>query len=50
MAQFGDVFHGLGCLSGEYHLEVNPNVIPVKHAPRQVAIPLRNELKNTLTN
>ena len=40
MAQYGYVFHGLGCLPGEYHLEVNPNVIPVKHAPRRVAIPL----------
>ena len=45
MAQYVDVFHGLGCLPGEYHLEVDTNVISVKHALRRVAIPLRNELK-----
>ena len=39
------VFHGLGCLLVVYYLEVNPKVIPVKHAPRRLAIPLQNELK-----
>ena len=24
MAQYGDVFHSLGCLPDEYHLEVDP--------------------------
>ena len=39
MVQYGDVFHGLGCLPGDYHSEVDPNVIPMKHALRRVAIP-----------
>ena len=39
------MFEGLGCLPGEYHLEVDPNITPVKHTPRRVAIPLKAELK-----
>ena len=45
LAEYGDLFHGLGCLPGEYHLEIDQSVIPVKHAPRRVAIPIRKELK-----
>ena len=40
-----DVFEGLGCLPGEYHLEINPDVEPVKHTPRKITIPLKAELK-----
>ena len=43
--KYKDVFEGLGCLPGEYHLEVDPNITPVKHTPRRVAIPLKAELK-----
>ena len=43
--EYKDVFEGLGCLPGEYHLELDPNVTPVKHTPRKVAIPLKAELK-----
>ena len=39
------MFEGLGCLPGEYHLELDPNVTPMKHTPRKVAIPLKAELK-----
>ena len=45
LTEFKDVFEGLGCLPGEYHLEVDPNITPVKHTPRRVAIPLKAELK-----
>ncbi|EDO35624.1 predicted protein [Nematostella vectensis] len=43
--EYQDVFQGLGCLPGEYHLEVDKDVQPVKHTPRRVAIPLKAELK-----
>ena len=36
--KYKDVFEGLGCLPGEYHLEVDPNITPVKHTPRRVAV------------
>ena len=45
LTEYKDVFEGLGCLPGEYHLEVDPNITPVKHTPRRVAIPLKAELK-----
>eukprot|EP00794_Sanderia_malayensis_P013307 gene13307-14679_t len=45
LAEYGGLFHRLGCLPGEYHLEVDQSVILVKHAPRQVVIPIRKELK-----
>ena len=43
--EYKDIFEGLGCFPGEYHLEVDPNIAPVKHTPRRVAIPLKAELK-----
>ena len=43
--EYKNVFKGLGCLPGEYHLELDPNITPVKHTPRKVAIPLKAELK-----
>ena len=43
--EYQDVFEGLGCLRGEYYLEINLDVEPVKHTPRKIAIPLKAELK-----
>ena len=43
--EYKDVFEGLSCLPGEYHLEVDPSISPVKHTVRRVAIPLKSELK-----
>ena len=48
--KYKDVFEGLGCLPGEYHLEVDPSCRPVKHTPRRVAIPLKLSLRHTLRN
>ena len=45
LAKYKDVLEGLGCLLGEYHLEVDPSSRPVKHTPRRVAVPLKAELK-----
>lgn len=44
IAEYKEVFEGLGCLPGEYHLEVDPSVTPVKHTPRRVSTPLKAEL------
>ena len=46
--EYDDVFQGLGCLEGEYHIKTNPNVTPVVHAPRKVPYALRDKLKTEL--
>lgn len=46
--EFRDVFEGLGCLPGVFHLQIDPTTVPVKHAPRRVPIPLRKKLKDKL--
>ena len=33
ITQFSDVFQGLGCLAGDYHIELDPSVKPVQHLP-----------------
>ena len=44
LTEYQYVFQGLGCLPGEYHVKVNPNVPSVKHNPRRVAFSLKAEL------
>jgi hypothetical protein len=46
--EFGDVFDGLGCLPGEYKINIDKEVVPVKHACRKVPFPLRDKLKAQL--
>ena len=48
--EFKDVFEGLGKLPGKYKLEVDEKVTPVKMPIRRVAVPIRNELKEKLTD
>ena len=50
IVKYHDVFEGLGCLDGELHLEVDPNVSPVAHPPRKVPVALRERLKCELTD
>ena len=45
IAKFSDVFQGLGCLDGEYHIEVDPSIRPVQHLPRRVPLALKPRLK-----
>ena len=40
LKEYEYVFTGLGCLPGEYHIEVNPAIKPVLHALRRVPVPL----------
>jgi len=48
MRDYNDVFTGLGCLPGEYHIEVDPVVKPVQHAPRPIPVPLKAKLKEKI--
>ena len=44
LKHFPEVFQGVGCMSGEYHLTVDPSVTPVIHPPRKVPLALKNKL------
>ena len=48
MRDFEDVFTGLGCLPGEYHIEIDPDIRPVEHSPRRVPVPLKTKLKEKI--
>ena len=49
IAKFPTVFSDqVGQLDGEYTIRIDPNVQPVQHAPRRVAVALRTQLKETL--
>ncbi|KAL9974005.1 hypothetical protein ACROYT_G020533 [Oculina patagonica] len=46
--EFPDVFQGLGCLPGKYHISIDPSVPPVIHPPRRVPHSKRDPLKKEL--
>ena len=48
MTEYADVFTGLGCLPGEYHMEIDGTVKPVQHQPRRVAVALKPELQKKI--
>ena len=41
LKEYQDVFTGLGCLPGEYHIEVDPAIKPLQLAPRRVPLKSR---------
>ena len=43
-----DVFGEIGCLSGEHHIQIEGNAIPVVHPPRRVPYALMSKLKTEL--
>ena len=45
---FPDVFEGLGRLPGKYHIEIDPEVRPVQHGPRNVPVALKAYVKKKL--
>ena len=45
-----DAFEGLGCLGGNYRIEIDPTVKPVVHPPRRVTCALREDVKDELTH
>ncbi|PFX34820.1 Retrovirus-related Pol polyprotein [Stylophora pistillata] len=48
MRDFEDVFTGLGCLPGEYHTEIDPDIRLVQHTPRREPVPLKAKLKEKI--
>ena len=46
--EFPDVFTGLGCMAGSYHIEMDDTVEPVIHPPRRVLYSLLEKLKKKL--
>ena len=48
LKEYEDVFTGLGCLPRECHIEVDPAIKPVQHAPRRVPVPLKSKLKEKI--
>ena len=48
LKEYSDVFEGLGCMDGLYHMEVDKTVRPVVHPPRKVPVALRDCLKEKL--
>ena len=48
LREYNDVFQGIGCLEGEYHITVDPSIPPVIHPPRRVPVALQEPLKEEL--
>ena len=48
LSDFPDVFQGIGCLEGEYHIEIDKTHTPVVHPPRQVPVALQKPQKDKL--
>lgn len=46
--QYSDVFKGLGCLPGEYDIELDPNVRPVQNRPRKIPLSMKADVKTKL--
>ena len=46
--EYRDVFDGLGCLPGEYNIELDQNHTPVVHAPRRLPIAIRELVQGKL--
>ena len=48
LEEYQDVFQGLGCLQGEYHIDLDKAITPVQHAPRRTPVALKERLKQKL--
>ena len=46
--EYSDVFQGLGCLPGEYNIQLQDNSKPVIHPPRKIPFAQRNKVKKEL--
>ena len=46
--EFPDVFAGLGCTAGSYHIKLDDTVEPVIHPPQRVPYRLLDKLKKKL--
>lgn len=48
LAEYSDVFEGLGCLPGEYNIQLKENAKPVIHPPRKIPFAQRRKVKKEL--
>jgi len=48
LAEYGDVFKGVGLFPGKCTIHVDPKAVPVVHAPRKVPLTIRDKLKAEL--
>ena len=48
LMQYENVFHGIGCLPGEYDIEIDPSVTPVQVRPRKIALSMKEDVKAKL--
>ena len=48
LREYSDVFKGLGCLPGEYHIKGDQKQTPVIHAPRRIPIAIRDLVRKEL--
>jgi len=48
LKEYSDVFEGLECMDGPYHMELDEAVKPVVHPSRKVTVALRDRLKEEL--
>ena len=46
--EYADVFDGIGCFEGEYHITLDSTVPPVVHYPRRIPVALREPVKEEL--
>ena len=45
---FPELFKGVGCVDTLYRIELEPDAIPVKHAPRRVPEAIKPKVKDEL--
>jgi hypothetical protein len=48
LEQYADLFTGVGRLTGEVHLEINPTAKPVQMPPRRLPVAIRDSVKHEL--
>ena len=48
LKDYQDVFSGLGCLPGEYCIELDPAVPPVQNRPRRIPYKMRKAVEEKL--
>ena len=48
LAEYDSVFKGIGCLAGEYDLEIDESITPVQERPRKIPLSTKEEVKTKL--
>ena len=45
LAEYDSVFKGIGCLPGEYDLEIDESITPAQVRPRKIPLSTKEEVK-----